>query len=261
MSITDGLDLVSSHAYANKGVPHDLWTRLRAESPVHWCTPAGFEPFWAITKHADICEISKQPDTFSSTNGIAMIQQDQEAQLRAQNQGFGAMRVIIEMDPPEHRDFRNVSSPVFTPRAVKAMDETIRTSAREVVDRLAGETGEGECDFASDVAAAHPLRILSTMLGVPRESEPDILRLTNQLFASDDPDLQREGEDRSQALAALGLELYQLFDKIIEDRRANPRDDLASLLANAKSDGEPRPRPQMARTCCSKCEVAQPPNV
>ena len=239
MSITDGLDLVSSHAYANKGVPHDLWTRLRAESPVHWCTPAGFEPFWAITRHADICEISKQPDTFSSANGIAMIQQDQDAQLRAQNQGFGAMRVIIEMDPPEHRGFRNVSSPVFTPRAVKAMDETIRTSAREVVDRLAGETGEGECDFASDVAAAHPLRILSTMLGVPRESEPDILRLTNQLFGSDDPDLQREGEDQNQALAALGLEFYQLFEKIIQDRRANPRDDLASLLANAKIDGEP----------------------
>jgi cytochrome P450 len=239
MSITDGFDLVSSHSYANKGVPHDLWTRLRAESPVHWCTPAGFEPFWAITKHADICEISKQPDTFSSANGIAMIQQDQDAQLRAQNQGFGAMRVIIEMDPPEHRGFRNVSSPVFTPRAVKAMDETIRTSAREVVDRLAGETGEGECDFASDVAAAHPLRILSTMLGVPRESEPDILRLTNQLFGSDDPDLQREGEDQNQALAALGLEFYQLFEKIIQDRRANPRDDLASLLANAKIDGEP----------------------
>jgi cytochrome P450 len=239
MSITDGFDLVSSHAYATKGVPHHLWTRLRTESPVHWCTPAGFEPFWAITKHADICEISKQPDVFSSSSGIAMVRQSEEEQIRQQNQGFGAMRVIIEMDPPEHRSYRSVTSPVFTPRAVKAMDETIRTSAREIVDRLAGETGEGECDFANDVAAAHPLRILSTMLGVPRESEPDILRLTNQLFASDDPDLQREGEDRTQALAALGLEFYQLFDKIIQDRRANPSDDLASLLANAQIDGEP----------------------
>ena len=71
----DGLDLVGSHAYSEKGVPHDLWTRLRAESPVHRCTPAGFEPFWAITKHADICEISKQPDKFSSAPGIAMIRQ------------------------------------------------------------------------------------------------------------------------------------------------------------------------------------------
>jgi len=236
--ITDGLDLVSSHAYASRGVPHDVWTRLRAESPVHWCTPAGFEPFWAITRHADICEISKQPDLFSSADGIAMIAQAQEEVVRDQSLGR-TMRVIIEMDPPEHRSYRSVASPVFTPRAVKAMDDAIRTSAREIVDRLAGETGEGTCDFANDVAAAHPLRILSTMLGVPRESEPDILRLTNELFGSDDPDLQRKGEDRRQATIAMGLEFYQLFDKIIQDRRAHPRDDLASLLANATIDGEP----------------------
>ena len=71
MSITDGLDLIGSHAYAEKGVPHDVWTRLRAESPVHRCVPSGFAPFWAITKHADVCEISKQPDKFSSAKGIA----------------------------------------------------------------------------------------------------------------------------------------------------------------------------------------------
>jgi cytochrome P450 len=238
MPITDGLDLISNHAYAEKGVPHALWTRLRAESPVHRCEPAGFEPFWAITKHADICEISKQPDTFSSANGIVVLEGAQEEALRS-SPGFGAMRVIIEMDPPEHRDYRNVTSPVFTPRAVKALDAAIEQSAREIVDRLAGKTGEGECDFANDVAAAHPLRILSTMLGVPRESEPDILRLTNELFANDDPDLQRAGEDRQQATVQLGLELYQLFDKIIQDRRASPRDDLASLLANGTIDGEP----------------------
>lgn len=238
MSITDGLDLVSSHAYATQGVPHELWTRLRAESPVHWCTPAGFEPFWAITRHADVCEISKQPDAFSSASGIAMIPRAQEEVVREQSLG-GTMRVIIEMDPPEHRGYRKVASLVFTPRAVKAMDDAIRTSAREIVDRLAGDSGEGECDFANDVAAAHPLRILSTMLGVPREREPDILRLTNQLFASDDPDLQRKGEDRRQATIEMGFEFYRLFDGIIKDRRANPRDDLASVLANATVDGEP----------------------
>jgi len=238
LSITDGLDLVSSHAYATRGVPHALWTRLRAESPVHWCTPDGFDPFWAITRHADVCEISKQPDTFSSASGIAMIPQLNEQVAREEALG-GSMRVIIEMDPPEHRSYRKVASPVFTPRAVKAMDEAIRTSAREIVDRLAGPTGEGECDFANDVAAAHPLRILSTMLGVPRESEPDILRLTNQLFASDDPDLQRQGQDRRQATIEMGLEFYRLFDGIIKDRRADPRDDLASVLANARIDGQP----------------------
>jgi cytochrome P450 len=99
--------------------------------------------------------------------------------------------------------------------------------------------GEGECEFASEVAAAHPLRVLSTILGVPREKEPQLLRLTNELFGSDDPDLQRKGEDRSQTVQALAMEFFQLFNTIIEDRRANPRDDLASLLANGKLNGEP----------------------
>ncbi len=242
MSITDGLDLIRNHAYAEKGVPHDTWTRLRKEAPVHYCEPGrDFAPYWAITKHADICEISKQPDLFKSGDGIVMMKQNDEAALRGSGQGLGAMRVIIEMDPPEHRSFRQVASPVFTPRAIQALDAAVDQSARDVVDRLAGATGEGECDFANDVAAAHPLRILSTMLGVPREAEPDILRLTNELFANDDPDLQREGEDRQAATLALGLELYQLFDGIIQDRRAHPTEDLASLLANATIDGEPMP--------------------
>ena len=70
-------------------------------------------------------------------------------------------------------------------------------------------------------------------------SEPQLLRLTNELFAADDPDLRRKGEDRSAAVQALALEFFQLFNSIIEDRRANPTGDLASLLANAELDGQP----------------------
>jgi hypothetical protein len=132
-----------------------------------------------------------------------------------------------------------VASPWFTPRALARIDAAVEESARSIVNRLAGSSGEGECDFAVDVAAAHPLRILSTILGVPREQEPDILRLTNQLFGGDDPELQREGEDRNKAVMELGLELFQLFQPIIADRKQNPRDDLASVLANGRVDGEP----------------------
>ena len=97
------------------------------------------------------------------------------------------MRTIITMDPPDHWSYRKVANRVFTPRAMNEVDDVVNEAARDTIDRLAGTTGEGECDFASDVAAAHPLRILSTMLGVPREQEPDILRLTNELFGLDDP--------------------------------------------------------------------------
>ena len=238
MTITDGTELLAPSFYGEHGAPHAIWTRLRRESPIHWCAPEDFQSFWAITRHADICEISKRPDDFSNAADGIVVYSKAQAVTRQTEGSFAQMRTIIEMDPPEHRDFRKVVSHWFTPRALAAMDAAIDASARGVVDRLAGETGEGECDFAIDVATAHPLRVLSTALGVPREQEPDILRLTNQLFGAEDPDLQREGATREEATAALGLELFQLFSAIIEDRRKNPRDDLASLLANGQVDGK-----------------------
>jgi cytochrome P450 len=236
MNLTDGFDLIDPKSYGANGTPHDSWTALRRHSPVHRCEPRDYPPFWAITRHADICEISKRPDTFLSQPGIV---HPRSSQIIDRSQGVGAMRTIIEMDPPEHRAFRKVASPWFTPRAMDRVDAAVKQSARDIVDALAGRTGEGECDFARDVATAHPLRILATILGVPREEEPRILRLTNQLFANEDEELQRPGADREQAIRELGLELYQLFAGIIEDRRRNPRDDLATVLANGQVDGAP----------------------
>jgi cytochrome P450 len=235
--ITDGLELISSPAYAEHGTPHETFRRLRAESPVHRCEPPGFEPFWAITKYSDIFDISTSPERFASAPGITVLTAEQQTAL--EKSAFGSMRTIITMDPPEHWLYRKVANRVFTPRAISELDAVIEQSARDTVDRLAGDTGEGECDFAVDVAAAHPLRILSTMLGVPREQEPDILRLTNELFALDDPELQREGEDRQVAIMELAMELYTMFDAIIQDRRTCPRDDLASVLANGVVNGSP----------------------
>jgi cytochrome P450 len=236
MNLSDGFDLIDPASYAKSGPPHDSWTALRRHSPVHRCEPRDYPPFWAITRHADICEVSKQPDKFLNQPGIFHSRTSQEID---RSQGVGAMRTIIEMDPPEHRSFRKVASSWFTPRAMGRIDAAVQASARELVDKLAGRTGEGECDFARDVATAHPLRILATILGVPREEEPRILRLTNQLFASEDEELQRPAADREQAVRELGLELYQLFAGIIEDRRKHPRDDLATVLANGKVDGVP----------------------
>jgi hypothetical protein len=233
MNLTDGFDLIDPASYGRSGPPHAAWTALRRHDPVHRCEPPDYPPYWAITRHADLCAISKQPDKFLSQPGIT---HERSAQTIDRSQGLGAMRTIIEMDPPEHRKFRKVASPWFTPRALDRIDAAVRQSARELVDSLAGE---GECDFARDVATAHPLRILSTILGVPREEEPRILRLTNQLFGNQDEDLQRPGESREQAIRELGLEIYQLFTGIIEDRRKNPRDDLASVLANGTVDGAP----------------------
>jgi hypothetical protein len=239
MHVTDGRELVDPHFYAREGYPHELWARLRRESPVHWCEPPDVVPFWAVTRHAHICEVSKQPDKFLNGPGIVPANKEVAERLARGERGpFDAMQTIITMDPPKHRKFRRVASPWFTPHALSRIDPVVQASARRLVDELydAQVNGEGTCDFVTQVSARHPLRILSTILGVPHEDEPFILRITNELFGAEDPEFRREG-DRREAFRALGLEFVQYFARIIQERRAHPRDDLAGVLANADVDG------------------------
>jgi cytochrome P450 len=240
VSDIDGFDLIAPKAYGAHGVPHDHFRELRKLERLHHCEPEGFDAFYPVVRHDQICEISKQPERFLNGLGIVLESTTQKEIIQA-DQGIGQMRVIIGMDPPEHRDYRKVAASWFTPRAIASVAPIVEESARTLVDTMVqrASAGEGECEFANEIAAAHPLRVLSAILGVPTEKEPQLLRLTNELFGSDDPDLQREGEDRSQAVQALAMEFFELFSGIIEDRRANPTDDLASLLANGKVNGEP----------------------
>jgi cytochrome P450 len=235
----DPYDLIAPSHYGTKGVPHDVWTVLRKESPVHRCELGGdFESFWALTKHADIIDVSSKPHLFSNREGPMILSREQKIGVAKRASGpMGRMLTIIEMDPPEHRDFRNVARGFFTPRGISRLDAIVKESARALVDSLGGE---GECDFVEKVAQRHPLRVLATVLGIDRDDEERLLELTQQLFASDDPDLQRKGEDREKAQLELGLEFYSMFDRIAQDRRARPRDDLATMLATAKlPSGEP----------------------
>ncbi|MDC1294718.1 cytochrome P450 [Myxococcota bacterium] len=232
----DPNDLITPNNYGVHGQPHDVWTKLRREAPVQYVEPDTHPPFYAITKHADIMAISNKPEIFSNLAG-PMLLDNRQLHAREEGDAFGQMRTIIEMDPPEHRDFRKVASGFFTPRSIHRLDEIVAECAKGQIDKL-GE--EGEVDFVESIAQRHPLRVLSTILGIGPDDEDLLLELTQQLFAGDDPDLQREGEDREAATQSLLADFGALFTRIIEDRRANPGDDLASLLANAKmADGSP----------------------
>lgn len=233
-------DLINASAYGQNGVPHELWTHLRKESPVYWYAQRGHTPFWAITKHEDIMEVSSQPDIFSNEAGGIIVLN--EAQIQSFIEGgsgspLAQMKTIITMDPPEHRSYRKVASGYFTPRGVTNLDEIVKSSAAAIFDEL---PGEGEVDFIETIAQKHPLRVLATILGINEEQEERLLVITQELFGGEDPDMQRQGEDREAARKELGMEFYMLFDEIIKDRRACPRDDLATMLANAElSDGCP----------------------
>ncbi len=230
MSTPEGLRLIDPQCYAEHGYPHELWTRLRRESPVHFFEPPGWPSFWAITKHADIVEISKQPDIFLNEPGMTLVRDRGEDPADQQQ-----IRTVINMDPPEHRKYRAVASPFFSPRSLKRLDTLVAETARGLVDGLGRE---GECDFVTEIASQHPLKIIARILGVSESDEPMILKLTNELFGTEDPEFQRS-EDRRAGIREMFSEFWTYFTRVMEDRRSAPRNDLATVLANACIDGEP----------------------
>ena len=147
------------------------------------------------------------------------------------------------MDEPDHLKYRRITQSWFTQQRVGSLEHRIRAIARTSIDRMA-EKGS-TCDFVSDVAIHYPLHVLMQILGVPQRDEPRMLKLTQELFASQDADLGH-GEARSGDPARHAKELFRLlsefqayFVPLMERRRAAPTDDLASVIANAQIDGKP----------------------
>lgn len=235
----DRLDVISAKLYGEHGYPHEAWTRLRREDPVHWSQPEGYRPFWAITKHADIVEVSTQPEKFRSFGRFILF--PEAASLGGPSlEEDPPLRMLVNMDPPEHRDYRKLVSSWFTPRAIARLEQRLEVITREIFDDLAKDGGEYECDFVRDVAALQPLRMITEILGIPREREEFVLRVTNENFGVEDPDFQREGDTQTERLGFL-QEAFAFLEQITADRRATPRDDLSTVLATATMNGAPVP--------------------
>ena len=143
------------------------------------------------------------------------------------------------MDAPDHHKYRALTQAWFMPQNLRAMEERIRGVARAAVDQMAA-TG-GQCDFVREVALHYPLRVVMEIMGVPREDEPRMLMLTQELFGAADPELARKEEVDPGAKLTPGVitDFFEYFRKLSADRRANPTDDLSSVIANSMIDGQP----------------------
>jgi len=239
----DDLDVITARFYGERGYPHDEWTRLRAESPVHRFQPEGYRPFYAITKHADITEVSRQPALFKSA-GRFILFPDPPGADATMLEDNPPLRMLVNQDPPEHRDFRKLVSSWFTPKGIAKLEERLVEITDVLWDQLAERAdadGWVTVDFVRDVAARQPLRMITEILGIPDEREEFVLRITNQNFGLEDPEFQLEGESPEEVLAFIG-EAFAYFDELLDARRADPRSDLSSVLANAEINGEPVPR-------------------
>jgi len=234
------LDVISARTYGEHGYPHEAWARLRREQPVCFMEPPNYKPFWAITKHADIIEVSKQPNRFKSEGRFILFPEMQ----RGGSDDFvenPPLRMLVNQDPPEHRTYRALVSKHFTPRAVDRMEPRLEEITCEIFDEL---VGEGECEFVNRIAARQPLRMITELMGIPREQEDFVLRITNQNFGLEDPDFALEGETREERLAFL-TEAFGYLNGLMEARRERPGQDLLSILAQARIDGEYVPQFQL----------------
>jgi cytochrome P450 len=206
------------------GDPHAVYRALREEDPLHWYEDGRF---WVVTKYEDIRFISSRPDLFSSEQ-VAIL-----SDLRAINAGRGHVdatgRGVMFMDPPEHARHRKVVNHRFTPGAIAELDGAVRGVVVDVLDRLPS----GTFDWIALVAETIPVFAFSRVLGVPRDDWHQIVEWSTTIAAAgagevSDADLQRITEE-------VGPYLWSLLDA----RRAEPTDDLLSLIATAEVDGTP----------------------
>jgi cholest-4-en-3-one 26-monooxygenase len=224
-------NIIHPDGYAASGYPHDTWTRMRAEDPVYWWDDTDGLPFWAITKHADITEISRQPDLF--LNGPRLtISHEPEQQM-------DFPPTLIQMDNPRHSIFRQLVSKRFTPRALKKIDHDIEVIGKEIVDALVKDSDSGECDFVKEVSAPLPIAVIAWLLGVPREDWELLFDWTNHIIGAGDPEFAVEGKTPSEAAQGTMAELFFYFTKMVEEKRKNLGDDLVSHFINMRVDGKP----------------------
>ena len=210
------------------GPPHDLFTRLRREAPVHW-SPLASHPeeagFWSITRAADLHTISLDWETFSSEVGGILVLDDFGIPLEAQRQQ------MISMDPPRHDRLKALFQRGFTPRRIAEHSDRITEIVTRVLDRVAAR---GECDLVHDVAGPVVARVIGSFLGTPEEDDQRHIEDTNLALGFGDEDLRPSEE----ALAEMLTRTWNETMEEIELRRANPSDDLISVLVHAVVDGE-----------------------
>jgi cytochrome P450 len=203
---------------------YEILARLRAEDPVHECEPG----FWVVSRYNDIRDLSRDPTHFCSGRGALV-----NDPLRTAGQpALG--RSILHMDPPEHAVFRKLVNRQFTPRALSALEESIRKSASTLLD--AADPG-AEIDFVAELAAPFPLTVIAELLGIDEGDREDFRRWSDAAIES--PDLPPE-----ETMASLG-ELSGFIVEHIRTKRARPGSDLVSLLVGSQVDGEPLSREEL----------------
>ncbi len=234
-----GIDnaLVSPVFWADETGVHEQLRWLRANDPLRFVEPEGFEPFWVVTKYADIKEVEGKKQLFINDPRPVLGPKGITEMVQQMTGRRHLVRSLVQMDDPDHTKYRMLTQSWFMGTNLRKLQGRVDELAAKYVDRL-GEFG-GECDFVKDVAIWYPLRVIMSILGVPESDEALMLKLTQELFGSADPDNARSFEPQDFMNVVRDFETY--FSELTAKRRAHPTDDAATLIANAQIDGKPIP--------------------
>ncbi len=231
-AVLEKFNIIHPDDYVAHGYPHDVWTWMRREDPVYWWDRTEGIPFWAITKHADILAISKQPERFLSAPRLTISHEPEH-----QTDEFPP--TLIQMDPPKHGIYRKLVQQRFTPRALRKIDRDIERIGKEIVDSMVQGGDSGECDFVQKISAPLPIAVIAWLLGVPRDDWEQLFDWTNRTIGSSDPEYQEEGKTAQETGRAAMIELFSYFTQLVEEKRRNPGDDLITHFTRAEVDGKP----------------------
>lgn len=220
----DDIDLTDPVVFA-KGVPHDWFAFLRKNAPVWWHEEKDGPGFWAVTSHAACTQVNRDYQQFSSSRKATFIWELPEDELAQQQM------LMLNMDPPLHTRYRRLVNKGFTPRTVNQLHDRINAATDTIIDSVI-ETGEA--DFVTDIAAELPLVVIAELLGVPHEDRHRMFDWSNRMVGHQDPEYQTAGEMAAQA----AMELYAYASELFAAKRADPHDDLMSVLTGVDIEGE-----------------------
>jgi cytochrome P450 len=209
------------------------FAELRRTAPVSFQAPDGSEAtatsrgYWAVTRHADVVAVSRNPELFCSSQGIGLADNPVELEFNAS---------FVVMDPPRQTAMRRVVNGAFTPKRVAQLLDKIGAQATQIVDEFV-ESGSG--DVVENFSRKLPLWTICEILGVPESMRIKLSNAADVLIAAQDATFGRGSEDGGMAALNAGMAIHQIARALIADRRANPGDDILTALVHSELDGEP----------------------
>jgi len=231
--------------FAKRGAVDELLREIRRDYPLARAEVPGYDPYWIVCRHGDIQEVSRQNELFHSADRSATVIPVAGEQLVQQFTGgdYNIFRSLVQLDGDDHKVHRKVLFEALASSSVGAMAAQIRATANERISVL--RAAGGKIDWSQSISTPYPLHVVMDIIGVPEPDHSKMLQLTQWLFSWADPDLCRPGTDpahpeqQPKTWQIVMQEFDDYFSDLIARRRAEPRDDLASLIANADMGGRP----------------------